>query len=376
MGKAEETGDASNLAKTLPHYHCSRRLLNGESTMEAGEFFRTVLWRATLQVAAIRIAVASILWPLLLTVFGGAKFVEFLPQVLTFLILLSALVIVAIPAIALARSNVPYVGLAALPAWMIVIADPLVKMLHAKRPDLVPVESFKYFNPPVLAIFSDGGSGEPAGSATKEGPQIHFSATLEKSGASPNPSYDVESIDTGSPEERYARASGLWDSKEPSAQSAAVQIWRRMIADGVPYAKPYLVYGNYLIRLDASGNCDEVIQLRRRLVEIEPENKEFKGGLASILFAKGKMLWDEGKESAAFDTYLEGLNHFLAAGQVMNSTAPLAARVAFRACRMFSIQALREASDTSLGVRFFDWCELAGVDPNEDIDISDARASG
>lgn len=344
--------------------------------MEAGEFFRTVLWRATLQVAAIRIAVASILWPLLLTVFGGAKFVEFLPQVLTFLILLSALVIVAIPAIALARSNVPYVGLAALPAWMIVIADPLVKMLHAKRPDLVPVESFKYFNPPVLAIFSDGGSGEPAGSATKEGPQIHFSATLEKSGASPNPSYDVESIDTGSPEERYARASGLWDSKEPSAQSAAVQIWRRMIADGVPYAKPYLVYGNYLIRLDASGNCDEVIQLRRRLVEIEPENKEFKGGLASILFAKGKMLWDEGKESAAFDTYLEGLNHFLAAGQVMNSTAPLAARVAFRACRMFSIQALREASDTSLGVRFFDWCELAGVDPNEDIDISDARASG
>ena len=121
--------------------------------MDIKSFFRTIQWRATLQVAAIRIAIASILWSLFLVTVGNAKFSEFFPQIFTFLLLFSALVAIAIPAIGLARANIPYIGLAALPAWAIVVADPLVKVLHAKRPDLVPVDNFKYFNPPVLAIF-------------------------------------------------------------------------------------------------------------------------------------------------------------------------------------------------------------------------------
>lgn len=120
------------------------------------------------------------------------------------------------------------------------------------------------------------------------------------------------------------------------------------------------------------GN-DEIVELRRRLVAIEPENIKFKDYLAGSLFVKGKLLWDDGNNSAAFESYIEGLHHFLDTGQVMSKAAPLTARIAFRACKMFSKQALERDSNADLGVRFFDWCERAGIDANEDIDISDAR---
>jgi len=130
------------------------------------------------------------------------------------------------------------------------------------------------------------------------------------------------------------------------------------------------VYGNYLLRTDATGNCDQVVELRRRLVDIEPENNEFKEKLASALFLKGKLLWDDSQNRAAFDIYLEGLHKFLDAGEAMNNKASLPARIAFRACRMFSIQALEQDSNSDLGVRFFDWCDRADIDVNEDIEIS------
>ena len=117
------------------------------------EFFQTIQWGATLQVAAIRIVIASILWPLLFFILGNTKVAEFFPLVFGFILVLAAFIAIAIPAIGLARANVPYIGLAALPAWMVVVADPFVKVLHAKRPDLVPVDEFKLINPPVLAIF-------------------------------------------------------------------------------------------------------------------------------------------------------------------------------------------------------------------------------
>ncbi len=200
----------------------------------------------------------------------------------------------------------------------------------------------------------------------------HVGIALHKLRESLRPFYKQIFI-TGSPEERYARASQFWNSKDPSAQSTAIKIWQRMTSEGVPYAKPYLIYGNYLSAVDPRGNCDEIVELRRRLIAIEPENIEFKDYLAGSLFLEGKLLWDDGNNSAAFESYIEGLHHFLDTGQVMSKAAPVTARIAFCACRMFSKQALERDSNADLGVRFFDWCERAGIDANEDIDISDAR---
>ena len=122
--------------------------------MGINEFFQTIQWGATLQIAAIRIAIASMLWPLLFVILGNTTVAEFFPQVFSLLLMLTAFIAIAIPAIGLARANVPLVGLAALPAWLVVIADPLVKIIHSKKPEWVPVEEFKFINPPVLAIFT------------------------------------------------------------------------------------------------------------------------------------------------------------------------------------------------------------------------------
>lgn len=119
------------------------------------EFFQTIQWGATLQVAAIRIAVAAVLWTFFMFVMGSLTPVELVPSALLWAALLSVFIGIAIPAIGLAKANVPLVGLAALPAWLVVIADPLVKILHSKKPEWVPVEEFKFINPPVLTIFGD-----------------------------------------------------------------------------------------------------------------------------------------------------------------------------------------------------------------------------
>ena len=41
--------------------------------MDIKEFFQTMDWRATLQVALVRVAIASLLWALIFVIFGDAK---------------------------------------------------------------------------------------------------------------------------------------------------------------------------------------------------------------------------------------------------------------------------------------------------------------
>jgi hypothetical protein len=45
------------------------------------------------------------------------------------------------------------VGLLALPAWAAVVGFPIIKIIHEKYSNLIPVDEFKYLNPPVLAVF-------------------------------------------------------------------------------------------------------------------------------------------------------------------------------------------------------------------------------
>ena len=89
-------------------------------------------------------------------------------------------------------------------------------------------------------------------------------------------------------------------------------------------------------------------------------------------FAKAKGQWDDGKNDEAFGSYLKGLEKFTANGNKLTNESPLAVRIAFRACRMFSLDALN-AGNSELGAQFMSWCEVARVDMNEEIDVSDAK---
>lgn len=121
--------------------------------MGVREFFQTIQWRETLQIALIRVALASILWPLVLVILGNERPSAFFGLAFQTFVLLVIFMAVAIPAIGLARANIPLVGLAALPAWLVVIADPIVKIIHSMKPNWVPVDTFKLINPPVLGVF-------------------------------------------------------------------------------------------------------------------------------------------------------------------------------------------------------------------------------
>ena len=183
---------------------------------------------------------------------------------------------------------------------------------------------------------------------------------------------DVEKFDVGTAEERYDRAGKLWDTKEPEAQKAAMSIYKRMIDEGVPYGKPYHIYSNILIHSDAQKNSGEVLELRKKALEIEPKNATYRANLQDMFFIHAKICWDKENLAEAFDAYIEGLNMYTDSGETLDQSSALTVRIAFRACRMFSKDAL-ENGNPDLGVRFCDWCEKAGVDMNEDIDISDAQ---
>lgn len=122
--------------------------------MSVSNFFKELNWKATIQLAAIRILIASAIWTVLMQA-GNPNFsiATVFQTFFGILALFFVFVAIAIPAIGLATAGVPFVGLAALPAWLISIGDPIVKWLHKSKPQWVPVDNFGFFNPPVLTIF-------------------------------------------------------------------------------------------------------------------------------------------------------------------------------------------------------------------------------
>lgn len=125
--------------------------------MNVRTFFQTIQWGPTFQVGVLRAAIAALMWTVIIVAAGSTQNATFLAQLAAAFFGLLVALAIAIPAIGLARANIPLVGLLALPAWLIVIADPLVKIIHSVKPNLVPVEEFKLVNPPVLAVFDSPG---------------------------------------------------------------------------------------------------------------------------------------------------------------------------------------------------------------------------
>ena len=122
--------------------------------MGVSEFFRTLQWVPTLQVAVMRICMASLLWPIIMLLTSGLPNVKsFFGMIVVWFIVLTIAMLVAIPVIGLVRAGVPFIGLLSLPAWLVVVGDPLVHLIWRFKPEWVPVEQFKLINAPVLAVF-------------------------------------------------------------------------------------------------------------------------------------------------------------------------------------------------------------------------------
>lgn len=131
--------------------------------MSMSDFFRTIDWSGTVRVAALRaLAVAVVLTILMIwkAINGDDDAYILLPVVGFFAILFIAAPLSAIiggVGRALDHIGLPFswvFGLLALPfAFMSIIGDPLVWLLHKIKPEWVGVERFRFINPSFLFVF-------------------------------------------------------------------------------------------------------------------------------------------------------------------------------------------------------------------------------
>lgn len=121
--------------------------------MTFSEFINSTDWPHTLQLAGTRIAAAAAILTVL-TFESSEPLWRVIPNLFQWLMLLSLFMGLAIPAYFLTKHDAPWwAGLLGLPAWLVCVADPPLKFLQSKRPDLVPVDDFKWiFNPPLIHI--------------------------------------------------------------------------------------------------------------------------------------------------------------------------------------------------------------------------------
>lgn len=121
--------------------------------MSFSEFIKNTDWPHTLQLAGTRIAAAAVILTVL-TFKSREPYWQVIPNLFEWLMLLSIFMGLAIPSYFLAKSESTWWGgLLGLPAWLVCVADPALKFLQGKRPDLVPVDEFKWiFNPPLIHI--------------------------------------------------------------------------------------------------------------------------------------------------------------------------------------------------------------------------------
>ncbi|MBV5273971.1 MAG: hypothetical protein JZU52_10110, partial [Lamprocystis purpurea] len=173
--------------------------------MTVTEFFQKISWRSTLQIALIRILVASLLYTIL-WIFNNADgeasfmtlnvWLNILKFWLGLSVILAVAMAIAIPVSALSRAGVPLIGLLSLPAWLIAVGDPLVWIVWRLKPEWVPVDRFRLINAPVLSVFmadeddiqddnQNSNVGAPFNTDTsendKDNPVVDFLMTCDRS---------------------------------------------------------------------------------------------------------------------------------------------------------------------------------------------------
>ena len=178
---------------------------------------------------------------------------------------------------------------------------------------------------------------------------------------------------TLSHEEQIEVAAQDWDSKVPELQSRALQTFESLVRQNTENVRPYNFLCGVYALTDLRGKSDEIVRMRRRICELDPENSAAMEKFEDALFSHAKIKWDDNNKQESFGFYLEGLRSFAQRGGELNYAAPLNCRVAFRAARMFAKEALDEHEDASLGAELMDLCEEMGIDINHEVDVSDLR---
>ena len=164
-----------------------------------------------------------------------------------------------------------------------------------------------------------------------------------------------------------------WDSKVPERQSRAIQTFGSLVRENTEILRPYKILCTIYAHTDSRGKSDEIVRMRRRICQLDPQSETAKEGLEEDLFSHTKFMWDENNSKEAFKFYVEGLSSFAQRVGKMNDSTPLNYRVAFRAARMFAKEALDNYNDATLGAELLGLCEDMGIDINYEVDISDLR---
>jgi len=123
--------------------------------------FKKIMWGPTAQLNGIRVAIAAIVWFIILLCaaepVGDALFVLYVLPLAFFLFFMPAGLVCGY----LASLDIPLVGWGVfLTAFIVIVADPLVFILHKFYPKLIPVDKYSFINFKIVIFVLDDKSQE------------------------------------------------------------------------------------------------------------------------------------------------------------------------------------------------------------------------
>lgn len=357
----------------------------------------TVDWRATFILAAMRSASAGVTWALLQLLTGNFE------GVLPFLLLgapVGVLFMVPLALVALVGGKIFWpIGLAGIiPLIFMVSGDPLLWLVERLRPGTVPMDDFKPINGKTLLVifntevveFVQQAKEEAMATATQMGrdtfAQFREQAS-SKAAAFRGRAESVSQPELGlEPEPDNAAMSDqeIYDDalvkfnrlamSNGDAEGMREQMMRiSMLADaGCAIPGPYSFVADKLAQVDLADKFDLCVQTLRKGHASCDGNRAHQEEIENTFFGLGKLCWNEGYELFAFRAYMDGLDRWRQAGNIISQSSPLLPRIAFVASRMFAKKAMEQHENTDLGVELLDFCEASEIDMNLEIDVSDA----
>lgn len=228
--------------------------------MSVSEYFKDTDWKTTMQIAATRIVVAAIILTVLSFNYGNTPLWKIVPELFKWLMWLSIFMGIAIPALAMFRSGTTWASWFSLPAWLVCVADPPLKILHTKRPDLFPVAEFKYFlNAPLLQINKerDDHQGYQYDSGHQENPS----------------SFQTPSTGNVAAQNEFERGKRLFESGE---QKDGMEIIAQVADSNPHHVRSNMFLAKNLAEMDSIQYRDMILKYANNVLVVEPNNQEAK----------------------------------------------------------------------------------------------------
>lgn len=225
--------------------------------MTFSEFIKSTDWPHTLQLAGTRIAAAAVILTVL-SFKSSEPFWRVIPNLFEWLMVLSIFMGLAIPAYFLAKSESTWWGgLLGLPAWLVCVADPALKFLQGKRPDLVPVDGFKWIlNPPLIHIEKN---------PEFENDQSHFGLP------DPQNSYRPSSSSSSGYQNDFERGKQLFNRGE---QKDGLEMVAGFADSNPNHIEANLFMSRELVNADIEGFSELIRKYIQNVLRSAPSNEE------------------------------------------------------------------------------------------------------